>query len=89
MINISGEYNGTCYFSTPKTLLQRLISSLSINVDIESEIILTDITGEIANTLSGNARAELEENFIISIPKVFKGKAALAAIGSNERTYAI
>ena len=45
---------------------------------------LTDIAGEIANTLSGNARAELGEEFIFSILKVFKGQSALEAISTNE-----
>ena len=52
-----------------------------------------DIAGEIANTLSGNARAELGENFIISIPKVFRGTSSIEALTekdtSEERTYAI
>lgn len=93
VINISGQYNGSCYFSTPKTLLQQILSSLEIGIDINSDEVLGDIAGEIANTLSGNARAELGENFIISIPKVFRGTSSIEALTekdtSEERTYAI
>lgn len=93
VINISGQYNGSCYFSTPKSLLQHILTSLTIDIDIDSEDVLSDIAGEIANTLSGNARAELGEDFIISIPTVFRGKNALQAVvdheANEERTYAI
>ena len=94
VIQISGKYSGSCYFSTPKDLLKHLITSLEINgIDIENEEVLCDITGEIANTLSGNARSVLGENFIISIPTVYRGKSSLEAITSDEktdeRTYAI
>ncbi len=91
VIIISGEYNGSCYFSTPKSLLQKVLKSLEIDqhVDIESEAVSTDIAGEIANTLSGNARAELGEDFIISIPKVYTGKSTLEALSEDLRTYAI
>jgi chemotaxis protein CheX len=89
IIEISGEYRGWCYFSTPKSLLQTVIQSLSIDVDLNSEVVLTDIAGEIANILSGNARAELGQNFVISIPKVYSGSNAIEAITADERTYAI
>jgi len=93
VIRISGQYNGSCYFSTPKALLQLILESLEVSIDIESEEVLSDIAGEIANTLSGNARAELGENFIISIPTVFRGQQSMQAIefddANEERTFAI
>lgn len=91
VIKISGEYDGSCYFSTPKTLLQQVLESLSINaqIDSNSDQVLGDIAGEIANTLSGNARADLGEDFIISIPKVYQGKSAIEALTDSHRTYAI
>ena len=90
-INISGEYEGSCYFSTPKALLQQVLKSLCISgeIDIDSDEVLSDIAGEIANTLSGNARSELGEDFIISIPKVFRGRSAIAGISEVQRVYAI
>lgn len=89
IIDISGRHKGSCYFSAPKSLLQTVLESLSIDVDLNNDLILSDLTGEIANILSGNARSELGEDFIISIPKVYRGKSALEAIATNERTYAI
>lgn len=90
-INISGEYEGSCYFSTPKALLQQVLKSLTIHgeFDTNSDQVLSDIAGEIANTLSGNARADLGEDFIISIPKIFRGKSAIAGISEAQRVYAI
>jgi len=89
IIEISGEYTGWCYFSTPKSLLQTVLQSLSIDVDLNSEVVLTDIAGEIANILSGNARAELGQSFVISIPTVYSGGHAIEAITNADRTYAI
>lgn len=91
-INISGEYEGSCYFSTPKALLQKVLQSLSIGteIDINSDEILSDIAGEIANTLSGNARLDLGEDFIISIPKIYRGTSAVAGLAEEvSRVYAI
>ena len=90
VIDISGRFSGHCYFSTPTSLLKRVLEKLNIkSAEIESDMVLQDIAGEIANTLSGNARAELGEDFIISIPKVYRGKNILEAFSEDKRTYAI
>jgi chemotaxis protein CheX len=39
-----------------------------------SEEILRDIVGEVANTISGNARRDFGKNFIISVPTVISNE---------------
>lgn len=86
IIAISGAYNGVCYFIAPTALLRHLMMSLG-EYDV-SEHMLLDTVGEVANTLSGNARRELGNNFIISVPKVIKG-IPQEDVEQESRMYAI
>ena len=85
-ITVSGEYQGFCNFSAPKILLKHLIMSLG-ETDTSEEMLI-DTVGEVANTLSGNARESLGKNFIISVPKVVKGYPD-GATSTNQRVYVI
>ena len=87
LITISGNYTGVCCFTTPKPLLQKLIQTLGVT-DI-SEGMMIDTAGEIANTLSGNAREGLGAGFIISVPKVVEGKPDKSFFPKNAKVYAI
>jgi len=86
-ITITGAYQGFCYFSAPKVLLKHLI--LSLGESDTSEEMMLDAVGEIANTLSGNARAYLGKDFIISVPEVIKGSPQTENNHSEQRIYAI
>ena len=88
VIAISGSYNGNCYFSAPRNLIADVITN-SGELETSEEMVL-DTVGEIANTLSGNARKNLGAEFIISVPKVFNGTgAAQLASAEEQHTYAI
>lgn len=88
VISISGAYHGNCYFSAPRDLIADVITE-SGETETSEEMVL-DAVGEIANTLSGNARKELGDDFIISVPKVFHGTGAAQLVSDEEQhTYAI
>ncbi len=87
LIAITGEYQGVCCFSTPKALLKDVISSVGVS-DV-SQNMLIDTAGEIANTLSGNARKYLGSNFNISVPIVFKGPPDGSYLPKGAKIYAI
>ncbi len=71
IIGISGERKGCVYFSAPRVLLRHLLLSLGeTNTDAE---FMRDIVGEVANTISGNARSEFGNGFMISVPVVVQG----------------
>lgn len=72
IIGISGERKGCVYITAPRILLHHLLLSLG-EQDI-TEQLLTDIAGEVANTISGNARESFGSGFMISVPIVVKGK---------------
>ncbi|MEO0369209.1 MAG: chemotaxis protein CheX [Pseudomonadota bacterium] len=86
-IAISGAYEGACYFTAPSVLVRHLI--LSLGEQDTSEEMMKDTVGEVANTLSGNARKELGQEFIISVPRVHAGAPSAADMPSKDRMYAI
>ena len=71
IIGVSGPYRGSVYFTAPRVLLRHLL--LSLQEPDESEDNILDLIGEIANTISGNARSEYGSDFMISVPIVVKG----------------
>ncbi len=87
VISISGAYSGCCYFTAPTILLKHLV--ISIGEKDTSESMLLDAAGEVANTLSGNARKQLGSDFIISVPTVIRGVHRVSDVPDNQRIYAI
>ena len=87
VIAISGAYNGCCYFTAPSILLKHLV--MSIGENDTSEAMLLDAAGEVANTLSGNARKALGSDFIISVPRVVRGVHNIMDVPETQRIYAI
>ena len=86
-ITVTGAFQGFCYFATPTILIKHLIMSLGES-DTSEEMML-DAVGEVANTLSGNARESLGKDFIISVPEVVKGQPQEDQQHKEQRVYAI
>ena len=86
-INVTGVYNGFCHFTATGPLLKNLMMSLG-ETDTSDEMML-DAVGEVANTLSGNARESLGKDFIISVPEVVRGLPANDPEHEDHRIYAI
>lgn len=71
IIGVTGPYRGSVYFSAPRLLLTHLLLALG-EVDTSAENIL-DLVGEVANTISGNARKAFGAEFLISVPVMVEG----------------
>lgn len=71
VIGISGKRRGAVYFTSDEELLSGLLEAMG-EADPDGELI-ADIVGEVANTISGNAREEFGGEFMISVPVVVKG----------------
>ena len=71
LISIAGKYRGCIYFSAPRPLLRHLL--IKMNEQEHTDVNLLDMVGEVANTLSGNARKHFGSDFIISVPIAIKG----------------
>jgi chemotaxis protein CheX len=71
-ISISGVYNGAIYVSMGEKMLGNLVRLILGSEEVSRDD-LVDMTGEIVNTIAGNARKELGADFNISIPFVISG----------------
>jgi chemotaxis protein CheX len=88
IIGVTGRYRGVvCFTATGKMLGEILGLLRDRKADEEAK---KDLVGEIANTLSGNAREELGSEFRISVPTVVVGQGAeLSQRRNDSRNYAI
>lgn len=73
VIGISGVRRGCVYYTAPRAKAEAL-ATLFGETDLSDEI-CGDVVGEIANTISGNAREHLGAGFLISVPVVIRGRA--------------
>src|SRR5215472_14818842 len=73
VINISGKREGVVYFTAPRAMLTVLLMKMQEN-DFSHET-MRDLVGEVANTISGNARRDFSRDFVISVPNVLTGEA--------------
>jgi chemotaxis protein CheX len=71
MIRITGARQGMVYFTAPKSMLSVMLMRMQEN-DLSHDNFL-DLVGEVANTLSGNARRDFGSQFVISVPNVLHG----------------
>lgn len=87
IIGVSGPYKGTVYFTAPKALLTHLLLAIG-EKDTGLENIL-DLVGEVANTISGNARSKFGQEFMISVPVVVEGSPNNIHLPKHLRSYVI
>lgn len=87
IITITGPKEGCVYVSAPSGMLRSMLELM--HEPDKSIAILKDLLGEIANTVSGNARAEFGSNFIISPPTVVDGVPNSTFLPRDQRSYII
>ena len=68
VIGISGLRKGVVYFSAPRGMLTVLLMRMQETDTSDANI--KDLVGEVANTISGNARRDFGKNFLILVPTV-------------------
>ena len=85
VIGISGERQGCVYFTAHRDLLRQLL--LHVGEADVSDNNLCDLVGEIANTISGNARRHFGPNFMISVPVVVAGSARSIQVPKDVKAY--
>ncbi len=77
IIGISGARKGCVFVSAPTAMLRHLLMVLGES-GFDKEVV-RDVIGEVANTISGNARSEFGSEFMISVPIVVEGKPQMIA----------
>ena len=85
VIGISGERQGCVYFTAHRDLLRQLL--LHVGESDISDGNLSDLVGEIANTIAGNARRHFGPNFMISVPVVVDGNARAIQVPRSVKAY--
>ncbi len=87
IIGISGKAHGAVCFTANGVMLEKILGFL--NESPSSREMLCDLVGEIANTLSGNAREEFGRDFLISVPVVATEKDFGFRFPEDGRNYVI
>ena len=87
IIGISGPYRGCVYFTAPRILLKHLLLSIG-ELDTGNAHIF-DLVGEVANTISGNARSQFGQDFMISVPVMIEGAPSQIHLPRQMRYYVI
>ena len=72
VIGISGYLQGCIYYTAPRHMVDRLLKL--VHEPDPTDELRCDMVGEVANTLSGNARRQLGPGFMISVPVVIQGR---------------
>ena len=72
IIGFSGDRKGCIYLTSPKITLERILKEMG-ETDFSVDI-LTDMIGEVTNTISGNVRNVFGSNFQISVPISLGGR---------------
>ena len=85
IIKISGPLKGCVYVSAPTVMLREVIKVIG---EPDSSItMMKDLLGEMANTISGNARTEFGSEFIISPPQIVEGAPSISYLPKERHSY--
>ncbi len=87
IIGVSGRRKGCVYFTAPTQMLNVLLARIGEET-FDNEY-RCDIVGEVANTISGNARKEFGRDFMISVPIVLAGEPDKIKLPSDIRSFVI
>lgn len=87
IITITGPLEGCVYVSAETPMLRNILQTMG---ESDQTIpLLKDLIGEVANTVSGNARRDFGSDFIISPPIIVDGKPATTYLPKEKRAYII
>lgn len=85
MISVVGSSQGFVFFSAPRSMLKHMLLSYGES-DLRDQV-LGDLVGEVANTISGNARRKMGGDFHISPPTITRGKIGQEFLKFSSRSY--
>jgi chemotaxis protein CheX len=87
IIQISGARLGSVYFTAPSIMLRHILVTHG-----ETEVtqhFMSDVVGEVANTISANARRAFGQEFMISVPSVYSGPPDFSRYSFSDRSFVI
>jgi chemotaxis protein CheX len=86
-IDLGGQYHGTVAFSAPRALLTNIL--LRLGESDHSHAIRNDVTGEIANQMSGYVRRHFGEGMEISPPHIVGVEDPFAQDSEDNQSFVI
>lgn len=87
IISVAGKRRGIVYFTASRPMLTVMLMRMG-----ETELThenMCDLVGEVANTISGNARRDFGKDFMISVPQVVTGRSEDVPTPDNTRAFVI
>ena len=87
VINIAGKRRGIVYFTASRPMLTVMLMRMG-ETELTQEN-MCDLVGEVANTISGNARRDFGRNFVISTPTICDRTNASTAAATTGRSFVI
>lgn len=87
IIGVSGRRRGSVYFTAPPVLLKVLL--MSMGEEDTSHDNMCDMVGEVANVISGSARKEFGQEFLISVPIVVVGRLDRVVVPAELRSFVV
>ena len=87
IIGVSGRRRGSVYFTAPPVMLKVLL--MSLGEDDTSHENMCDMVGEVANVISGSARKEFGQDFLISVPVVVVGRLDRIIVPAELRSFVV
>lgn len=87
IITITGPLEGCVYVSAETPMLRNIL--LTMGETDTSIMLLKDLVGEVANTISGNARRDFGADFIISPPIIVDGAPSAEYLPKDKRSFII
>lgn len=87
LITLSGRFRGCVYFSASRQMVRELLIMQQEPDTCDANLL--DAVGEVANTISGNARRHFGEKLEISVPVAILGKPEQIRSAARTRPFAI
>ncbi len=87
IIGISGNHKGSVFFTAPRIMMVKLISEIGVMSTRDDK--LMDLVGEVSNTISGNARRQFGDQFMLTTPIVLQGKSEKMRVSNVADIYVI
>jgi chemotaxis protein CheX len=87
IIGVAGGWRGCVYYTAPEVQLREML--VALGEPARTPEVLSDLCGEIANTIAGNVRRELGPGFLISVPVVVRGAPADLRVAAGLHSFVI
>jgi chemotaxis protein CheX len=87
VISIAGKRRGIVYFTASRPMLTVMLMRMG-ETELTQEN-MCDLVGEVANTISGNARKDFGKDFMISVPQIVAGQPEKVQPPENTRSFVI